>query len=122
MVATSRLSAHLQSGGNPFTDLVWTKPEQEACQGRLDQLAARWAVKEAVMKALGVGWPDVEWLDISVETVGVRPLLTLHGSALVEAERLGLTDWEISISHEDTSSDTLAMAFVVAQGNQWEKS
>ncbi len=74
-------------------------------------LAGRFAVKEAVMKALGVGLGAVDWADIStVRQAGGRPLLAVDGRAGDLAGRLGVGGWHVSISH----TDTVASAVVVA--------
>jgi holo-[acyl-carrier protein] synthase len=93
-------------------DVCFTDQEREQGMGRIDRLASRWAVKEAVAKALGVGlmqgigFHDVE---VAADSDG-RPDLTLHGEAERLAAQRGLTDWAISIAHDGG----LAMAFVVA--------
>jgi holo-[acyl-carrier protein] synthase len=92
--------------------VCFTEQEREHGMDRIDRLASRWAVKEAVAKALGVGlmqgigFHDVE---VTVDSDG-RPDLTLHGEAERLATQRGLTDWAISISHERG----MAIAFVVA--------
>lgn len=92
--------------------VCFTDREREEGKGRIDRLASRWAVKEAVAKALGVGlmhgigFHDVE---VTADADG-PPGLTLHGEAERLAARRGLADWAISVSHEGG----LAMAFVIA--------
>ena len=74
-------------------------------------LAGRFAVKEAVMKALGVGLGGVDWADISVaRRPGGRPELTVAGRAARLASSMGVGGWHVSISH----TDTVASAVVVA--------
>jgi len=94
---------------------LFTEGERAYCRGkprRHQHLAARWAAKEAVGKALGTGvggavaWKDVE---VVAESHG-RPLIRLHGEASRWAERHGLTQLEVSLSH----TGELAMAYVVA--------
>lgn len=76
-------------------------------------LAGRFAVKEAVMKALGVGLGAVDWTDISVARLpGGRPSLSVGGRAARLAASQGVGAWHVSISH----TDTLASAVVVAVG------
>lgn len=97
---------------------VYTPPELVHCRGRVPELAARFAAKEAVAKALGVGlrimardgvnWHDVETLPDSKG----KPIVFLYGRAAARAEELGLTDWSISLSH----GRDVAVAFVVAMG------
>jgi holo-[acyl-carrier protein] synthase len=117
LVSVAGLSAHVEAGGAEFLDRVWTTAEQRVCRGRPDQLAARWAVKEAVMKALGTSWPEVEWTDISLNGAQMRPSLQLVGTAHQAAQELGLAWWDVSVSHEQTAGDTLAIATVIAYPN-----
>jgi len=74
-------------------------------------LAGRFAVKEAVMKALGVGIGAVDWPDISVARLrGGAPQLIVRGRAARLAEGMGVTAWKVTISH----TDQVASAAVVA--------
>jgi holo-[acyl-carrier protein] synthase len=96
-----------------FLARVYTPQELADCAGRSASLAARFAAKEAVAKALGCGIGAVRWQDIEVvrEENGA-PGLALHGAAKTEAARLGLETWSLSLSH----SRSHAIAFVVAVG------
>ncbi|HET9078695.1 MAG TPA: holo-ACP synthase [Acidimicrobiales bacterium] len=76
-------------------------------------LAGRFAVKEAVMKALGVGIGAIDWTDVSVARLpGGRPRLGVAGRAARLAAERGVAGWQVSISH----TDTVACAMVVAVG------
>jgi holo-[acyl-carrier protein] synthase len=77
------------------------------------RLAARFAAKEATMKALGVGIDAVEWREIGIvrDDLG-SPFLVITGSARELADRLGLARWVVSLSH----SESVAMSVVVAEG------
>jgi holo-[acyl-carrier protein] synthase len=111
LVDIDRVRQLAASGGRAFLDKTWTEAEQAYCAGSAERLAARWGAKEAVMKALGAGFPDVEHLDIEVvSTQGEAPRLQLSGDAADYATRLNLTEWSLSLSHESG----LALAFVVA--------
>lgn len=75
------------------------------------RLAARFAVKEATMKALGVGLGAFCFHDVEVvSAAGGEPSLILSGTAAELAARGGARDWRVSISH----SDLVALAVVVA--------
>jgi len=77
-------------------------------------LAKRWALKEAVSKALGTGFTDgVSFKEMTIghKTSG-QPILELTGSTLEKAEVLCITDWSISVSDEKLH----AVAFVIAEG------
>lgn len=100
----------LASGGVAFQKLCWTADELTDCDGSTPKLAARWAAKEAAMKALGRGIGDLAPTDIEVTGVeGHPPSLRLRGSALALAQEQQV-DLALSMSHEQG----LAMAFVVA--------
>jgi holo-[acyl-carrier protein] synthase len=75
-------------------------------------LAARFAAKEAVLKALGVGMGAVGWRDMEVVRAdGGAPSLSLTGRAAVLGHERGVTRWHVSLSH----TDTVAVASVVAE-------
>ena len=78
---------------------------------RIESLAARWAAKEAVAKALGTGIGQVAWREIEVlQNDDGCPSLRLHGRAAALAAERGLTRWAVSLAHDGG----LALAFVVA--------
>lgn len=88
--------------GERFLDRIFTAQEQAYCAGRVTSLAGRFAVKEAVGKALGTGIGDVRWRDIEVvNDERGRPELVLHNTAKELAESLGLCTWSISLSHSE---------------------
>jgi holo-[acyl-carrier protein] synthase len=74
-------------------------------------LAARFAVKEALAKALGAP-PGMRWTDAEVRRdPGGRPGLHVEGTVAAVAERLGVTSWHISLSHDGG----VAVAVVIAE-------
>ena len=73
------------------------------------RLAARFAGKEAVMKAMGTGWRRVRWRDVEI-TGGGKPTVRLTGTASARAEALGVTGFEITITHTDTDALVIAVA------------
>ena len=95
-----RLKGVLERWGPSFLDRIYTPDEQAYCRGRIPQLAARFAAKEAVMKALGTGIRGVGWRDIEVTRKrGQAPQISLHNRALARAARIGMTQVAISLSH-----------------------
>ncbi len=113
LVDVYRVAQLIEAGGDTFVSDVWTEAEQAYCEGSPERLASRWGAKEAAMKALGIGFPDVSLRDIEVtSSVGHQPGLHLHGAAATAAEALGLSDWSVSVSHEGG----LAVAFVIGTG------
>jgi len=105
-----RLKRVLDSWGQNFLDRIYTPKEQDYCKGRIPQLAARFAAKEAVMKALGTGIRGVGWKDIEVTRErGKAPQISLHDRALARANKIGVHQVAISLSH----SRDYALASVV---------
>lgn len=106
--------AQLQTDIKPrFLARVFTPEELQICSGSDSGLAGRFAVKEAVAKALGCGIGPVSWQDIEIlQGQAGEPLLVLHGEALRMSNQLGIQAWSISISH----SAALAIGFAVAVG------
>ena len=93
-------------------DRLFTKAEQTSAEGHqlpLISLAGRFAVKEAVAKALGAP-VGMEWHDCEVSNGGA-PTLTISGSVLEVAEAAGVTNWHVSISHDGP----VAIAYVIAE-------
>ena len=88
--------------------------EREYADARADpteRYAVRFAAKEAVMKALGVGLGEIQMRDIEVQRADSgAPQLVLHGTAAELAAARGVQQWLITLSH----SDTVAQAIVVA--------
>jgi holo-[acyl-carrier protein] synthase len=77
------------------------------------RLAARFAAKEAVMKALGVGLGAFKLRDVEVvRKRGGAPMVGLHGKAAVLADERGVTSWHLSLTH----SESMAMAVAIAVG------
>ena len=117
LIEIARVERMLSRYGDRFLARVFTPAEILYCRGRTAELAARFAAKEAVSKALGVGVrmiarDGIHWQD--VEVVGDprgKPLVRLYGRAAERAAELGLTEWAISLSHTREH----AIAFVVAQ-------
>ncbi|MCX8024119.1 MAG: holo-ACP synthase [Thermanaerothrix sp.] len=96
-----------------FLRRVFTPLELNEAGEDLAVLAGRFAVKEAVAKALGCGIGPIAWQEIEVQRGPEgQPLLRLHGRAAERAAALRLEEWSVSITH----THTLAMAMVVAQG------
>jgi holo-[acyl-carrier protein] synthase len=114
LVEVSRLREAIERHGGRFIARVFTETEQRDSSGRITSLAARFAAKEAVAKALGCGIGKVGWLEIEIISDDARmPHLQLHGEAQKLAQELGLSNWSVSLSHTESH----AIAFVVAISN-----
>jgi holo-[acyl-carrier protein] synthase len=116
LVELDRIRCVWERHGERFLARIYTPAEITRCQGRLGELAVRFAAKEAVSKALGVGLNHISRLGIAWRDVEIlsdplgKPLVYLTGRAQVLAEQQGLHTWAISLSH----SREYAVAFVVA--------
>jgi holo-[acyl-carrier protein] synthase len=117
IIEIGRIEASLAKFGQRLLNRVYTKLEVAACRGRVNELAARFAAKEAVMKALGTGARGVAWREIEVlPNHRGKPLVYLHGRAAARATDIGLTAVDISLTH----SDDLAIAMVVGTSRNLE--
>ena len=109
-----RIEAAIKRHGAPFLERLFTPAEMAYCEshkGKYERYAARFAAKEAAMKALGTGWSHgVRWRDIEVarEPSG-KPTLRLAGVAADIAKRMGVKNISLTITH----SGNLALAEVI---------
>jgi holo-[acyl-carrier protein] synthase len=112
IVDIERIGQSVDRFGDRFLKRVFTEQELVYCNNRLDSLAARWAAKEAVAKALGCGIGEVGWREIEVVSEpNCRPTLQLYGAAAELAAQLGITGFAVSLSH----AKEYAVAFVVGE-------
>lgn len=96
--------------GERFLKRCFTERERERYRGRVNELAARFAAKEATSKVLGTGIIGIHWREMEIlPNRRGKPVLILHDSAAARAELLGLTDFSVSLTHSRTD----AIAFVV---------
>ncbi len=116
MIEIQRIQQAVERFGERFLGRIFTSAELACCQGQMESLAARFAGKEAVVKALGTGsWrAGICWTDVEIlrDDQGA-PRLRLHNQAAQKAHQLGLAHWSISLSHDRER----AIAFVVALGS-----
>ena len=117
LIETARLARALEAHGDRFERRVFTPLELDQCRGRHDRLlalAARFAAKEACLKALGTGWSrGLGFRQIEVvRTPGGKPELKLSGAAADRAKTLGVTTIEVSLTHQPT----MAGAVVILEG------
>jgi holo-[acyl-carrier protein] synthase len=68
---------------------------------RVERLAARFAAKEAAVKAFGLADAGVNWRDLEVERLpGGAPVLRVHGRAAEVLRARGIAHWALSLSHD----------------------
>lgn len=114
LVEIERLEQTIERYGERFLKRVFTEKELAEVGNNTASLAARFAAKEAVAKALGTGIGIISWREIEVQRGPARePLLFLSGAAYGLSTELGLQNWSISLSHTRTH----AIAVAVAIGN-----
>jgi holo-[acyl-carrier protein] synthase len=111
LIEISRISQAIDRHGERFLRRIFTSKELAMVGDKPASLAARFAAKEAVAKALGCGIGDVRWTEIEVlRGPNNQPELHLHGNARQLANQLGYHTWSISLSH----SIDFAIAMVTA--------
>ena len=93
---------------------VFTDAERAYCDRRRDpteRYAARFAAKEAVMKAMGVGIGACKWHEIEVAKASSgAPSVRLHGGAQALADARGITTWHLTMTHTDRTAEAIAVA------------
>src|SRR3989304_3535414 len=103
LVEVARVADALDRHGERFLRRLFTGPEIAYCEGRrnrLESYAARFAAKEAMLKALGTGWGQgVRWVEMEVATDAAgRPTLRLTGRVEALARARGVTDVVLSLT------------------------
>jgi len=111
-----RVAESIKRFGNRFLNRVYTEAEIRYCDSkanRVERYAARFAAKEAAMKALGTGWAHgVTWKGVEVgRQPGGRPTVLFHGKAAEFAQKLGVKHVALSLTH----TKEFAMAQVILE-------
>ncbi len=118
LVEVARIERLLEEHGERFLARIYTQGEVAYASAnparRAEHLAARFAAKEAVMKALGTGWArGVAFADIEVVRDGAgKPGVVLHGAAASLADELGVSKWLLSLTHSGLWAQASAIAVV----------
>ncbi len=112
IVEIYRVAAVIERWQEKFLRRVYTPAELLYCRGRVPELAARFAGKEAISKALGTGIRGFAFRDVEVVTDELgKPAVVLHGRAAQTAARLGVARVHLSLTH----TADLAVAHAVAE-------
>ncbi|HTZ98646.1 MAG TPA: holo-[acyl-carrier-protein] synthase [Terriglobales bacterium] len=111
-----RIAESIKRFGDRFIARIFTEGEIRYCDSkanRVERYAARFAAKEAAMKALGTGWNHgVTWKDVEVSRQpGGRPTILFHGKAAEFAQKLGAKHVALSLTH----TKEFAMAQVILE-------
>jgi holo-[acyl-carrier protein] synthase len=118
VVGAERLARLRAEHGERFTARVFAPAELEACRSRVDAdlaLAARFAAKEACLKALGIGFQGgAGWLEVEVVRAGAHgaPAIRLSGRAADEARTRGVRTVHVTLTHDQG----IAAAVVILEG------
>jgi holo-[acyl-carrier protein] synthase len=116
IVEVERIDRAIIRHGQRFFQRLYTSKELVDSGGRTPALAARFAAKEAVAKALGTGIGDVGWTEIEIiKGSHEEPMLHLSGRAEEIARELMITAWSISLSH--THEHAVAIAIALRQAS-----
>jgi holo-[acyl-carrier protein] synthase len=105
LIEVTRIERSLREHGGRFERRIFTADEIAACAGRADRvqaLAARFAAKEACLKALGTGWAEgLAFRQVEVVRAGNGlPSIRLHDEAEARARKIGVRSIHVSLSHQ----------------------
>ena len=115
LVENARLKSALSRQGDRLLGKIFTPDERRYCEdkwNRIAHYAARFAVKEAVLKALGTGWSrGIRWTDVEVVHAPSGQARTrLAGRARAIAKKMGIRSFHISITHTERYAAAVAVA------------
>lgn len=94
-----------------FYERVFTEEERTAIGNSFERAAGIFAAKEALVKALGCGIGPVSWQEVGIgyDSSG-KPVAVLAGAAKTASDKLGISEWSVSISHTQSSAVAVAVA------------
>ncbi|HZW00141.1 MAG TPA: holo-ACP synthase [Candidatus Deferrimicrobium sp.] len=110
IIRVDRIVRALEKHGRRFPLRILTPAEDAYVRDRPENLAGRWAAKEAVSKVLGLGVRGVGWREIEIVRLPTgQPTVRLHDRALRRAQQLGMERIAVSISHEHEYAVAIAV-------------
>ncbi len=114
VVDVARVAAILERSAESFLRRI-LHADEDAARARTAEgpayVSGQFAAKEAVMKALGTGMAGAAFAEIAVlRGAGGAPYLELHGATAGRAQELGITTWQVSITHSRTTAAAVAIA------------
>lgn len=124
LVKIKRIHEAAQKWEKRFLNRIFTPLEQQYCFGHLDpflHLSGRFAIKEAVFKAIGTGWRSgVKWTEIEVTNNSQgKPIVTVNGRVKQLMADLGVIEIHASISHDtDYAIGQVVLVKTRGEGNQ----
>src|SRR4030042_6922274 len=96
IIEIPRIAQAISRWHDSFLTRVYTAAELKHCHNAIPSLAARFAAKEATMKALGTGMKGLNWRDIEIlSNADGAPSIRLHGRALKKSKEIGITELSI---------------------------
>ena len=115
LVELDRFKAAMKRQGAPFLEKLFTPAERRYCEGKWNRIAhytARFAAKEAVLKALGTGWSGgIHWTDVEVVREGIGTLtVRLSGQAKKAAAKRKIRRVHLNITHAEKYAAAVAVA------------
>jgi holo-[acyl-carrier protein] synthase len=117
IINVERIRNALAKHGRRFPNRILTPAEDAYVRDRPENLAGRWAAKEAVSKVLGLGVRGVGWREIEIVRLPTgQPTVRLHDRALARARQLGMERIAVSISHERDYAVAIAYGIRTAGG------
>jgi holo-[acyl-carrier protein] synthase len=110
IIEISRIRRAIQRWQDHFLERIYTVEELKLYRHKIESLAARFAGKEAAMKALSALENDISWQDVEIlsDSKG-KPVLHLYGRALERLRQLGLNSLEITLSHSRENAIALVI-------------
>ena len=112
IIEIARIEQAIAHWGESFLHRVYTDPELRLYHDQPSSLAARFAGKEAIIKAIGQPSEGISWKEIEIlSDPDGKPLVHLYGKAQNQADSLGIKELAISLSH----SKEHAIAFVIGE-------
>jgi holo-[acyl-carrier protein] synthase len=120
LVDFPRIEEMINRHGDRFINRVYTAAEQNYAdknKNRVEKYAGRFAAKEAILKLIGTGWRGkIAWTDIEViNNSSGQPQVTLDGEVKKIADKLGISQISISITHTANFAIASAVAIVSAK-------
>jgi holo-[acyl-carrier protein] synthase len=118
IIRVERIVRALQKHGRRFPLRILTPAEDAYVRDRPENLAGRWAAKEAVSKVLGLGVRGVGWREIEIVRLPTgQPTVRLHDRAQRRADQLGMERIAVSISHEHEYAIAIAFGIRTVGGS-----
>jgi len=123
LVDFPRIEEMIERHGERFVNRVFTAAEQKyanAHRNSVEKYAGRFAAKEAILKLVGTGWRGkIAWTDVEVvNDPSGQPVVRLSGEVKEIAEKLGIRQISISITHTANFAIASAVALAQSNGNQ----